>query len=215
MVFCRASIACGHRRDIAFFHYSFCRYIYYLRITGKRRFLRDNFGPGGWSVFLQSCLGVCYCFPSRWSLLFGYCFDVIPVIYHQPFLYMLFDLIVVISLACLFVSASVTSRRNFPAMYQGTSPMVNGCLMSSSRSCGRRISRPDHDDGPRWLYSWKMRWGKPRPCWMTSGSIVGIGMMLIRGTILFFFGHGVGNCPLWGFRSGKDRGLSIAFNKMK
>jgi len=89
-------------------------------------FFATNFGPGGWSVFLQSLpwsllLLSLALILTLWILLRRY-----PVIYHQPFLYMLLILIVVISLACLFVSASVIHGGIFRYVSRNQVPMVTG-----------------------------------------------------------------------------------------
>ena len=85
-----------------------------------------NFGPAGWSVFLQS-------FPWSilllslalvlvlWILLRRY-----AVIYHQPFLYVLLILVIVIALACLFISAGSIHGGIFQYASRNRIPMVSG-----------------------------------------------------------------------------------------
>jgi hypothetical protein len=83
-----------------------------------------NFGPGGWGVFLQSLPWTLLLLSFVLVLILWILLRRYSVVYHQPFLYVLLILIVVISLTCIFVSAGAihggiyryVSRNQIPVM---------------------------------------------------------------------------------------------------
>jgi|GEM_PF-2443790 hypothetical protein len=85
-----------------------------------------GFGPSGWVVFLTSLpwslllLSIALIL-ILWILLRRY-----SIIYHQPFLYVLLILIVVISLACFFLSAGLIHGGIYRYVSRNPIPVVTG-----------------------------------------------------------------------------------------
>ncbi|HEY5221183.1 MAG TPA: hypothetical protein VIJ29_03535 [Candidatus Paceibacterota bacterium] len=89
-------------------------------------FFATNFGPAGWEIFLFSLpwsflLLSIVLILILWLLLRRY-----PIIYHQPFLYTLLTLIIVIALACFFLSASSIHGGIFRYVSKNQIPVVTG-----------------------------------------------------------------------------------------
>jgi len=89
-------------------------------------FFATNFGPGGWSVFF---------FSLPWSLLLLSIVLVLilwillrrySLIYHQPFLYTLLILVVVVSLTCFFLSAGFIHGGILRYVSRNPVPVVTG-----------------------------------------------------------------------------------------
>jgi len=85
-----------------------------------------NFGPVEWGVFLESLpwsllLLSLALILIMWILLRRY-----AIVYHQPFLYTLLILVIVISLACFFLSASSIHGGIFRYASRNQFPMVEG-----------------------------------------------------------------------------------------
>jgi hypothetical protein len=87
-------------------------------------FFAINFGPGGWGVFLQSLPWTLLLLSFALVLILWILLRRYSVVYHQPFLYVLLILVVVVSLTCIFVSAGAihggiyryVSRNQVPVM---------------------------------------------------------------------------------------------------
>jgi hypothetical protein len=89
-------------------------------------FFATNFGPGGWSVFFFSLpwsllLLSIVLLLILWILLRRYSF-----IYHQPFLYTLLILVVVVSLVCFFLSAGSIHGGILRYVSRNPVPVVTG-----------------------------------------------------------------------------------------
>jgi hypothetical protein len=89
-------------------------------------FFAANFGPVGWETFFASFPWIMLLLSLALVLVLWIILRRYPMIYHQPFLYILFVLIVVVSLSCLFISAGAIHGGIYRYVSRNPIPMVSG-----------------------------------------------------------------------------------------
>jgi hypothetical protein len=89
-------------------------------------FFAANFGPAGWGVFFASLPWTMLLLSLALVLVLWILLRRYSAVYHQPFLYILFVLIVVVSLLCLFISASSIHGGIYRYVSRNPIPLVSG-----------------------------------------------------------------------------------------
>ena len=89
-------------------------------------FFAANFGPVGWGVFFSSLPWTMLLFSLALVLILWILLRRYSLIYHQPFLYVLLGLIVVVSLLCLFISAGSIHGGIYRYVSRNPVPVVSG-----------------------------------------------------------------------------------------
>jgi hypothetical protein len=89
-------------------------------------FFAANFGPAGWGVFFSSLPWTMLLLSLALVLILWILLRRYSVVYHQPFLYVLLVLIVVVSLLCLFISAGSIHGGIYRYVSRNPIPVVSG-----------------------------------------------------------------------------------------
>lgn len=89
-------------------------------------FFATKFGPVGWGVFFESLPWTMLLLSLALILILWILLRRYSVVYHQPFLYILFLLIVIISLLCLFISAGAIHGGIYHYVSRNSVPVVSG-----------------------------------------------------------------------------------------
>jgi hypothetical protein len=89
-------------------------------------FFATNFGPVGWGAFLASLPWTLLLLSLALVLILWILLRRYSVVYHQPFLYILLLLIVVVSLLCLFISAGSIHGGIYRYVSRNPIPVVSG-----------------------------------------------------------------------------------------
>ena len=89
-------------------------------------FFAANFGPIGWRVFFSSLPWTMLLLSLALVLILWILLRRYSVVYHQPFLYILLLLIVVVSLSCLFISAGAIHGGIYRYVSRNPIPMLSG-----------------------------------------------------------------------------------------
>ncbi len=89
-------------------------------------FFAANFGPVGWGVFFASLPWTMLLLSLALVLILWILLRRYSLVYHQPFIYVLLALIVIISLSCLFIPASSIHGGIYRYLSKNPIPVVSG-----------------------------------------------------------------------------------------
>lgn len=98
--------------------------LFTLRENGG--FFAANFGPTGWGIFLESLPWSIFLLSIALLLVLWLLLRRYAIVYHQPFLYTLLILIVMVSIAALFLLPGSLQGGIFHYVSQNRIPMVTG-----------------------------------------------------------------------------------------
>lgn len=91
-----------------------------------------GFGPSGWLIFLNSLPWSMLLLSLVLTLILWILLRRYAIVYQQPFLYVLLILVVVMSLACFFLSAGAIHSGIYRYMSQAPIPFVSGVYQAET-----------------------------------------------------------------------------------
>ncbi|MGD1003360.1 MAG: hypothetical protein ABR884_02175 [Minisyncoccia bacterium] len=89
-------------------------------------FFATNFGPAGWGAFFASLPWTLLLLSLALVLILWIVLRRYSVVYHQPFLYILLLLIVMVSLSCVFISAGSIHGGIYRYVSRNPIPVISG-----------------------------------------------------------------------------------------